>query len=91
MNAVAYRLSDNAGFFDGYDLAKRIKKQAPHITIVFGGVHISSMGGTLLERFGAIGFFVIGEGEVTLTELANDNDVSRIDELVWREGCSDSY
>ena len=46
------------------------------------------MGGTLLERFGAIGFFVMGEGEVTLTELANDNDVSRIDELVWREGCS---
>ncbi len=75
-----------SGFYDGYHLAKRIKEQAPHIKIVFGGVHISSMGGSLSERFDAIDFLCIGEGEVTLTELADGHDVNKIDGLVWRDG-----
>ena len=74
-----------SGFYDGYHLAERIKEQAPHIKTVFGGVHISSMGGTLLERFDAIDYLCMGEGEVTLTELADGQDVSTIDGLVWRD------
>ncbi|MDM8540492.1 radical SAM protein [Desulfococcaceae bacterium HSG9] len=74
-----------SGFYDGYRLAERIKEQAPHIKIVFGGVHISSMGGTLLERFEAIDYLCMGEGEVTLAELADGQDTSKIDGLVWRD------
>lgn len=74
-----------SGFYDAYDMAKQIKEQAPHIQIIFGGVHISAMGGELLERFGDIDYLCLGEGEATLTELANGAKPSQIDGLAWRD------
>ncbi len=75
-----------SGFFDAYAMAERIKEQRPKVTTVFGGVHVSGLGAGLLERFDAIDYLVIGEGEVTLSELADGESPSRIDGLVWRDG-----
>ncbi len=75
-----------AGFLDGYDLAGRIKRKKENIKTVFGGVHISSLGGSLLEKFEKIDFLCMGEGEVTLAELASGKKYKDIDGLVWRNG-----
>jgi len=73
-----------SGFLDGYDLAAAIKAEAPEIRIIFGGVHISAMGGELLERFEHIDYLAMGEGEVTLRELAAGHRPEEISGLVWR-------
>ncbi|MEE4355676.1 MAG: radical SAM protein [Desulfococcaceae bacterium] len=75
-----------SGFLDGYDLACRIKKARPEIRTVFGGVHISAMGGLLLKDFKKIDFLCMGEGEVTLAELASGSNPRNIDGLIRREG-----
>ena len=75
-----------SGFLDGYDIAKRIKAISPQVQTVFGGVHISAMGAILCDRFRDIDFLCIGEGEVTMSELAAGKDPHLIDGLVWRNG-----
>jgi magnesium-protoporphyrin IX monomethyl ester (oxidative) cyclase len=74
-----------AGFMDGYAMARAIKRRRPEIHVVFGGVHISSLGAALLERFPAIDFLCLGEGEATLAALAEGQTPGAIDGLVWRE------
>ena len=73
-----------SGFLDGYELAERIKSARPDIQIVFGGVHVSSMGAALLEQFDLIDYLCQGEGEMTLAELASGRRPERIDGLIWR-------
>lgn len=73
-----------SGFLDGYDMAVLVKAQAPAVTTVFGGVHISALGGELLERYPAIDYLCMGEGEVTLAELAAGKDPAHIGGLAWR-------
>ncbi|HDL08147.1 MAG TPA: radical SAM protein [Desulfobacteraceae bacterium] len=77
-----------SGFLDGYELALLIKNIRPQVKIIFGGVHISSMGAVLLEKFKGIDFLCIGEGEVTLSELAAGVDPALINGLVWRDAGS---
>ena len=74
-----------SGFLDGYDLATEIKKRQPQILTVFGGVHISSMGAVLLEQFKHIDYLCMGEGEVTLAELASGQSRASVNGLVWRD------
>jgi magnesium-protoporphyrin IX monomethyl ester (oxidative) cyclase len=73
-----------SGFSDGYDLASAIKFVRSHIHIIFGGVHISALGSALLDRFEHIDFLAMGEGEVTLSQLADGLDHKDISGLVWR-------
>ncbi|MEW6672176.1 MAG: radical SAM protein [Thermodesulfobacteriota bacterium] len=75
-----------SGFLDGYELAERIKTLRPEVQTVFGGVHISSLGAVLLEKFEHIDYLCRGEGEVTLAELASGKPPERIDGLIWRDG-----
>ncbi len=75
-----------SGFTDGYRLASIIKKARPGVIILFGGVHISALGGSLLDRYGDIDYLCIGEGEETLAELAAGMDPKTIDGLAWRDG-----
>jgi len=75
-----------SGFLDGYDLAARIKAARPQIRIVFGGVHISALGGELLDAYPDIDFLCMGEGEQTLSELASGESPAAIAGLVWRDG-----
>ena len=74
-----------SGFLDGYDLAAAIKQQKPHVLTVFGGVHISALGAPLLEKFPAIDYLCMGEGEATLAELAGGAAPAAIDGLIWRD------
>jgi magnesium-protoporphyrin IX monomethyl ester (oxidative) cyclase len=75
-----------SGFLDGCDLARRMKSVRPDIQTVFGGVHISALGSPLLEDFPEIDYLVMGEGEVTLAQLAAGEDPAAIHGLVWRNG-----
>jgi len=74
-----------SGFLDGYDLAGRIKTARSEVQTVFGGVHVSSLGASLLEDFEHIDFLCLGEGEVTLAELAAGRPPERIDGLIRRD------
>jgi len=74
-----------SGFLDACDIAARIKRARPQIQTVFGGVHISAMGAVLLENYKNIDFLCMGEGEVTLAELANGKEVKSVSGLVWRD------
>lgn len=75
-----------AGFLDGYAMAAHIKRRRPEVRTVFGGVHVSALGAQLLEGFPAIDFLCLGEGEVTLAELADQRAPGAIEGLVWRDG-----
>jgi anaerobic magnesium-protoporphyrin IX monomethyl ester cyclase len=75
-----------SGFLDGYLMAESIKKANNQVRIIFGGVHISALGSVLLEQFNDIDFLCMGEGEITLSQLASGKDVSTIDGLIWKEG-----
>ena len=75
-----------SGFLDGYDLAVRLKALRPHVKTVFGGVHISALGSTLLNGYEAIDYLCLGEGEATLAELASGQAPARINGLAWRDG-----
>lgn len=74
-----------SGFLNGYDLASQLKVLRPHIRIIFGGVHISALGGTLLEQFEHIDYLCMGEGELTLASLAAGKPCREISGLVWRD------
>ncbi len=73
-----------SGFLDGYDLAVYLKRSNPRLKTVFGGVHISAMGAALLADYPEIDFLCMGEGEVTMEELAEGKDPGRIYGLAWR-------
>lgn len=73
-----------SAFLDGYELARRIKVLCPQVQNVFGGVHVSAMGGKLLADFPSIDYLCLGEGERTLLELAEKKDAETIAGLVVR-------
>jgi magnesium-protoporphyrin IX monomethyl ester (oxidative) cyclase len=73
-----------SGFLDGYDLAAGIKALRPQVRTIFGGVHISALGGDLLEQFAHIDYLAMGEGEVTMVQLASGRHPRDISGLVWR-------
>ncbi|MDD5307321.1 MAG: radical SAM protein [Deltaproteobacteria bacterium] len=75
-----------SAFLDAYDMASAIKEARPSVLTVFGGVHVSAVGGALLGRFLAIDCLVVGEGELTLAELVQGRPLREIDGLVWRDG-----
>jgi anaerobic magnesium-protoporphyrin IX monomethyl ester cyclase len=60
-----------AGFMDGFEIAAYIKRKRPDVRIVFGGVHVSSIGGPILEHFPEIDCLCIGEGEGAMLDLAD--------------------
>jgi radical SAM superfamily enzyme YgiQ (UPF0313 family) len=75
-----------SGFLDAWEMAAAVKEARPGVVTVFGGVHVSALGKTLLERFAHIDYLCPGEGEATLTELAAGEDPARIDGLIWKAG-----
>jgi anaerobic magnesium-protoporphyrin IX monomethyl ester cyclase len=75
-----------SGFLDGNHLAGMIRQERPGVVTVFGGVHVSALGGSLLESYPDIDYLCMGEGEATLAELADGRQPASIEGLVWRDG-----
>ncbi|MBW2276657.1 MAG: radical SAM protein [Deltaproteobacteria bacterium] len=75
-----------SAFHDALTMAGFIKQARPEVVIVFGGVHVSSLGAQLLDRFDVIDYLSLGEGEHTLLQLADGDDPATIDGLAWRDG-----
>lgn len=59
-----------SSFLEGYRVAELLKLHRPDICTVFGGAHACTIGAPLLDSFPAIDYLVIGEGELTMLELA---------------------
>lgn len=76
-----------SSFLDGIRIAELVKAKHPDIKAVFGGPHVSALGASLMELYDTIDYLVIGEGEVTLTELvsAREKDICEISGLVYRD------
>jgi anaerobic magnesium-protoporphyrin IX monomethyl ester cyclase len=77
-----------AGFLDGFEIAAYIKRKRPDIGIVFGGVHVSSIGAPILEHFPEIDYLCIGEGEGAMLDLADGKAPREIANLVFRDGAT---
>lgn len=73
-----------AGFMDAVDMASYIKQKRPDVKIVFGNVHVSSIGSPLLEHFPEIDYLCMGEGEGPLLDLAEGKPVQDIPNLIYR-------
>ena len=60
------------------DIAKKIKELNPHIKIILGGPHASGFPQEIIDNNPAIDFIVIGEGELTISELVDkiENNLS---------------
>ncbi len=74
-----------SGFLDAWEMAAALKAARPAIRTVFGGVHVSALGGSILERFDHIDFLAPGEGEATLAALAAGEPPASIDGLIRKE------
>jgi anaerobic magnesium-protoporphyrin IX monomethyl ester cyclase len=73
-----------SGFLDAYEMACRLKEINPGLITVFGGVHASALGASLLERFPRIDYLCMGEGERVLADIASGKDPASVPGLVWR-------
>lgn len=74
-----------SGFMDAVDMALYIREKRPDIRIVFGNVHVSSLGAPILEHFPEIDCLVIGEGEGAMLDLADGKPPETIGNLIWRD------
>lgn len=74
-----------SGFMDAIDMAAIIRVRRPEIKIVFGNVHVSSLGAPVLEEFPEIDYLVMGEGEGSLLDLADGKPLDGIGNLIWRD------
>ncbi len=75
-----------SSFLDGHDMATYIKAANPDVRTVFGGVHVSALGASLMEKFASIDYLCHGEGEETVAELADGLAPGTISGLTWRDG-----
>ena len=74
-----------SGFMDAVDMARHIRDKRPDMPIVFGNVHVSSLGAPILEHFPEIDYLVIGEGEGALLDLADGKPLAEIGNLIYRD------
>ncbi|KAF0144111.1 MAG: radical SAM protein [Nitrospirae bacterium] len=75
-----------SGFIDAYRIAEALKNADPGIRIIFGGVHVSALRGSILENFPCIDYVINGEGEKAMAELAAGASLDSIQGLVYRNG-----
>jgi radical SAM superfamily enzyme YgiQ (UPF0313 family) len=80
-----------SGFMDAADMAVYIKNKRPHVKVVVGNVHVSSLGTPVLDHFPEIDYLVIGEGEGAMLELADGRPDKEIANLCWRDSGGRSH
>jgi len=74
-----------SAFPDAAAMCELIKAERPEVRTIAGGVHVSSMGAPLLERFPSLDYLCMGEGEMTTNELASGRARGSIGGLIWRD------
>ncbi len=74
-----------SSFPDAADIAQKLKEQNPGIITVCGGVHVSALREELLAAYPSFDYFVVGEGEVTMSELAAGMEPAAISGLIYRK------
>lgn len=74
-----------SGFMDAIEMARYIRERRPEIRIVFGNVHVSSLGAPILDHFPEIDYLVIGEGEGAMLDLADGRPLNDIGNLIYRD------
>ncbi|OGD12003.1 MAG: B12-binding domain-containing radical SAM protein [Candidatus Aminicenantes bacterium RBG_13_62_12] len=60
-----------SSFLEAVQLAEKIKEAHPGVKTIFGGVHVSALGGELMRNFRVMDYAVAGEGENALLDLMN--------------------
>jgi len=78
------------GLYQALAMTRFVRERAPAVKIVWGGWHASLLPEKTLEQSGA-DFVVIGQGEYTITELADalergESDFFSIKGLAWKQG-----
>lgn len=68
-----------------YSLVSQIKKEFPHIKIVVGGPHVSSIRIDIFKECTAFDYGVVLEGEDTLVELCRGMPINEIKGLVYKK------
>ncbi len=70
-------------------LAEKIKMILPNIKIIIGGPHVTALPKDSLMEYSVIDYVVVGEGELTLTELIrsinNNNNNFQINGIAFRD------
>ncbi|MBO1223366.1 MAG: radical SAM protein [Candidatus Scalindua sediminis] len=69
-----------------YKTLEDVKRYYPSIPIIVGGPHVSCIKKQVLEGCSAIDYAVVREGEETVLELCNGEDLKKIKGLYYREG-----
>lgn len=82
---VGFSVTTSA-FMDAVEITRYIKNKRPDIKVVYGNVHVSSIGAPLLDHFPEIDYLVIGEGEGSMLDLAEGKPPGEIPNLVYRDG-----
>ncbi|VAX24477.1 Fe-S oxidoreductase [hydrothermal vent metagenome] len=77
--------STTSSFLDAYRITEYIKKKNRDQKVIFGGVHISSLGAKSIEQFPLIDYAVIGEGELATMAVLEGKNPATIQGLVYRD------
>lgn len=75
-----------SSFMDAVEIIHYIKSKRPELKIICGGAHVSAVGADLLRHFPEIDYLCIGEGEGAMLDLADGVELSKVDNLVFRDG-----
>jgi len=75
-----------SAFLDAWQLTQGLKRIEPGLPVVFGGVHVSAVGADLLRQFPEIDFLAVGEGEMTISDLAAGKKLANIHGLIFHDG-----
>jgi len=77
------------GVWCASQIARKVKLLAPHIKIIVGGPHISSMGKETMERFPEFDVAVVGEGEEALVALLqafdDEKPLKEVPSILYRD------
>jgi len=74
---------------NAHKLAQALKEKAPDLLIIAGGNHVTALPERSLKEFPAFDILVIGEGEMTFTELINvlntGGDLEKVAGIAFRD------
>lgn len=70
-------------------IARGVKRRLPETRILVGGPHVSSMGPETMSRFPEFDLAVVGEGELTLSQVlacySSGGDIGSVNGIIYRD------